>query len=65
MAKEYVLPSLVIGPAMGAAVTAATTHSKKEFKDEIGKGIVAGTIGDVATGAAMGLWNQRKNIGKL
>lgn len=62
--KEYLLPSLAIGPLAGAAVTAATSDSKEQFKKNIGKGIGAGIAADAITGLGMGLWNQRKNIMK-
>ena len=60
--KDYVLPSLIIGPAMGAAVTAATSDSADEFKKNIGKGVVAGVVGDAATGVGIGLWHQRQAL---
>jgi hypothetical protein len=63
--KEYILPSLVIGPVMGAGITAATSTNKEEFKKNVSKGITAGVVGDIATGAGVGLWNQRKNLTKL
>jgi superfamily II DNA or RNA helicase len=62
MGKEFVVPSLVAGPIIGAGVTAATSKSKDDFNKNIKKGIVAGVVGDVATGAALGLWNQRKTL---
>lgn len=60
--KEFILPSLVAGPIIGAGVTAATAKNKKEFKEHVGKGIKTGIIADAATGAALGLWGQRKTI---
>jgi hypothetical protein len=65
MTKEYLLPSLVAGPLIGAGVTAATSKNKQDFKKNISKGIGVGIGADIATGAAMGLWNQRKNIGAM
>jgi hypothetical protein len=62
--KEYLLPSLAIGPVAGAAVTAATSENKEQFKKNIGKGMSAGIAADALTGLGMGLWNQRKNIMK-
>jgi hypothetical protein len=64
MGKDYLLPSLVIGPVAGAAVTAATSDNKEQFKKNIGKGMGAGIVADVLTGVGMGLWKQRQNIMK-
>ena len=65
MAKEYVVPSLVAGPIIGAGITAATSKNKEEFKHDVKKGMGMGIAGDLATGGAMALWNQRKNIGAM
>ena len=60
--KDYVLPSLVIGPAMGAAITAATSKDSNDFKEHVGKGIATGIAADAATGIGIGLWAQRKKL---
>lgn len=65
MAKEYVVPSLIAGPIIGAGITAATSKNKQEFKHDVKKGMGMGIAGDLATGGAMALWNQRKNIGAM
>ena len=64
LGKEYLLPSLAIGPIAGAAVTAATSDNKEQFKKNVGKGIGVGIAADALTGLGMGLWNQRKNLMK-
>jgi hypothetical protein len=60
--KKYLLPSLAIGPVMGAAVTAATSKDSNEFKQNVGKGMLTGVAADALTGIGMGLWNQRKAL---
>ena len=62
--KEFIVPSLVAGPVIGLGVQAVTSKDKKEFKEGMGKAIGAGIAGDIATGAALGIWNQRKTLFK-
>jgi hypothetical protein len=65
MSKEYILPSLVAGPIIGAGVTALTSANKEDFNKNLTKGIGAGIAIDLATGLSMGLWNQRKSLKAL
>jgi hypothetical protein len=63
--SNYIVPSVVAGTAMGVGITAATSKNKKEFKEDVKKGIGAGIVGDVATGFALAAWNNRKKISKI
>jgi hypothetical protein len=63
--KDYLLPSLAIGPVMGAAITAATSRDSDEFKKHVGKGITTGIVADAAMGLGMGLWNQKNELTKM
>ena len=60
--KEYVLPSMVAGPAVGAAVTKLTSKDNAAFKKNVTKGMGTGLVADMATGAALGAYHQRKEI---
>jgi Protein of unknown function (DUF5661) len=62
--KEYLMPSLLVGPIVGAGVTAASSNTKEDFKKNLTKGMGIGIAVDALTGLGMGLYNQRKNIWK-
>ena len=58
MAKKYIIPSAVIGPAFGAGITAATSDSPEQFKKNVKKGMGIGLAADLLTGVGTGLWNN-------
>ena len=58
MVKKYVVPSAIIGPAIGAGITAAISENKEQFKKNVGKGMGVGFAADVLTGVGMGMWNK-------
>lgn len=65
LVKDYLLPSAVAGPIIGGSIVATTSKDKTQFKKNIRKGMIQGVAADLATGTAMGAWNQRKELVKF